>query len=118
MHVTNSARIKGVGLLNGGGYGSLKDSGDLTGDSFTKRPRNIDDFDEYFTLSEGIANADGFIQQADANAAVGKIDALSNLSSKPVFIASNKRDGIVPSYKQYEQKILYDNYGANVHFSK
>jgi len=99
MHVSNSERIKGVGLLNGGAYGSLKSSSDLTGDTYTKRPRDIDDFEEYFTLSLGIANADDFIQQADTNAAAGKIDALSNLNSKPVFIASNKRDPIVPSYR-------------------
>ena len=47
LHVTNSERIAGVGLLNGGAYASLKQPSDLT--SPDKSTKDIEDFDDYFT---------------------------------------------------------------------
>ena len=57
MHVANSERIAGVGLFNGGSYGSLFDRSDLTAGR-DKRPSGNMAFDTYFSLSEGIANSD------------------------------------------------------------
>jgi len=65
-----------------------------------------------------MADATSMIAFADNAASEGRIDALSNLNSKPVFIASGKVDTVVPSPSQYEQKKFYENYGANINFQK
>jgi len=115
MHVSNSLRIKGVGLFSGGAYGSLKSSADLYPPE-EKVEKTITDFDAYYTANEATADATPWIAIANENAANEKIDPLSNLNGKPVFISSNKLDWVVPSYMQYEQKKFYEAYSANVLF--
>ena len=114
MHVTNSERVAGVGLLNGGAYASLKENGDLL--NRDRSTRDIKDFDEYYTKNEEIANADNFIKETNNFEAQGKIDPLINLNDSPVWIASNRRDNVVPAYLQYEQRDFYTNYGAKIEF--
>ena len=92
--------MAGVGLFSGGAYASLFNRDDLTAGR-DKKPAT-EDFDQYYIDSEAIANAASFISYADNAASEGKIDSLSNLNSRPVFIGSNKRDGIVPAFQQYE----------------
>ena len=115
LHVANSARVAGVGLFSGGAYGSLKQFSDLYVKD-EKIVKDIDDFDAYYTKNEQIADATSFITFANDAASKGKIDPLSNLNNKPVFIASNKKDWVVPAFLQYEQKKFYDSYSANVMF--
>jgi len=65
-----------------------------------------------------MADATSMISFADNAASESKIDPLSNLNNRPVFIASGKVDTVVPTPSQYEQKKFYDNYGGNVLFQK
>jgi len=97
MHVAHSSRVAGVGLFSGGAYASLKKSSDLYPPD-DKIIKDIDDFDAYYTKSEQTADASSFITTANDAASNGKIDPLSNLNNKPVFIASNKKDWVVPAY--------------------
>ncbi len=82
LHVSNSERIAGVGLLNGGAYASLKENDDLL--NRDRSTRDIKDFDEYYTKNEEIANADNFIKETNDFEAKGKIDPLINLTN-PFF---------------------------------
>jgi len=63
VHVTNSARVAGVGLFSGGAYASLFTETDLTAGR-AKMP-TTDDFDQYYTESEALSNAASFISYAD-----------------------------------------------------
>jgi len=53
MHVTNSARVAGVGLFSGGAYASLYTEDDLVAGR-DKKP-SVEDFDEYYTQSEALS---------------------------------------------------------------
>jgi len=100
MHVANSDRVAGVGLFSGGAYGSLFDKTDLTAGR-NKKP-TVSDFNTYYTESEAVANAAPMITFADNAASEGKINSLSNLNDSPVFIGANRKDPVVPVWKQYE----------------
>jgi len=54
-------------------------------DAGKKRPK-VSGYDEYFTKSEEMANADRPIQRAKDNEASGRINSLSNLKDTPIFI--------------------------------
>lgn len=45
-----------------------------------------------------------------------KIDKLSNLKDKPIFILSQSQDNIIPPIFQYAEKGFYDFFEAKVNF--